>query len=79
LQSKIGFGTLGTTGSCLPDATGNTNGCVLSEAMIVKQAVAPFQTFVVVWENVKDPANRSMKDIERVRDIIQNTMTNYNP
>jgi carboxypeptidase C (cathepsin A)/GH25 family lysozyme M1 (1,4-beta-N-acetylmuramidase)/subtilisin family serine protease len=73
LQSKIGAGTLGHWGTCnLVGA--NTNGCILSEAMIVKQKTPPCREFVVVWQDVKDGTNDGSKQIARIRAIIQKTM-----
>jgi hypothetical protein len=80
LQTKIGVGQLGSSGSCNPDpVTHQTHGCVLSESMIVQQAAAPHRKFVVVWQNVKDPANSGFKEVARIRDIIQKTMDGYHP
>lgn len=79
-QSKIGVGTLGSSGNCIRNpTTGHTNGCVLAEAMIVQQASLPHRTFVVVWQNVKDAANHNFDEIERIRRLILKTMHNYHP
>jgi hypothetical protein len=76
LQSKIGIGYLGSTPAC----TGaTTKGCVYSESLVVQQTAAPHREFVVVWQNVQDPRNRSYKDIVRIRDIILKTMDDYKP
>jgi GH24 family phage-related lysozyme (muramidase) len=78
LQSKIGVGTLGNWGSCNRDpVTNHTNGCVLSESMIVQQAAAPQHKFAVVWQNVRDAGNDGFKQIARIRDLIQKTMDGY--
>jgi hypothetical protein len=79
IQSKIGFGTLGTTGRCKADAAGHTHGCVWSETIHVKQNIAPFREFAVVYQNLKDPANNHLSDVERIRDVIAKTMENYQP
>jgi GH24 family phage-related lysozyme (muramidase) len=74
LHTKIGVGTLGTTGNCNPDSAGHTKGCILSESLIGKQAANPFRRFVVVWQNVKDPANDGYEEIAQIRELIQKTM-----
>lgn len=75
LQSKIGFGTLGASGSCNPDpTTGLTSGCVLSEAMIIQEKDPPNRKYVVVYLDIQDPGNHNNKDLERIRDIIEITI-----
>ena len=77
LQSKIGVGTLGASGSCNPDKnTHLTSGCVLSEAMVIQEKNPPNRKFVVVYQNIKDPGNHGDKDLERIRDIINITIQN---
>ncbi len=79
LQSKIGLGTLGSSGSCYPDlVTGLTNGCVYSEAMVIQENAPPNRKYVVVYQDIRDPGNHNNKDLERVRDIIELTM-GYSP
>jgi hypothetical protein len=65
LQSKIGVGDLKPV---------NGGEKIFSEAMIVKQAGSPMREFVVVWQNVKAATKR---DLDRIRDIIQNTVDAY--
>jgi GH24 family phage-related lysozyme (muramidase) len=74
LHTKIGFGTLGSSGSCNADTAGHTKGCVLSEALIGKQVAAPFLRFAVVWQNAKDPANEDFEQVTRIRELIQKTI-----
>lgn len=71
LQSKIGFGTLGRDGNCNSTPT---RGCVQSEAMIIERVAAPKPKYVVVFQNVIDPANRNDKDLERIRELIERTI-----
>jgi hypothetical protein len=77
LQSKIGVGTLGTTGSCNANASGQTRGCVLSEAAIVQEAAAAGRQFVVVYQNVKDTTNDNNGQIARIRAIVEKTMAGF--
>jgi hypothetical protein len=65
--SKIGVGPL---------KAASGGGKVFSEAMLVQQSADPRRNFVVVWQNVKAPTD---SDLQRIRDIIQTTMDNYNP
>ncbi|MFG0319031.1 MAG: hypothetical protein ACF8XB_17295, partial [Planctomycetota bacterium JB042] len=84
LQSKIGVGTLKDLpgkpkSSCLTDAAGNTNRCVLSEISIVRQTASPRRKFVVCWQNVVDANNRGLADVRRVVDLVAGTMDRYAP
>ena len=77
LQSKIGFGQLGKTGSCLVDAGGHTSGCVQSEALIIQETKAPNRKYVVIYQNIQDPVNHANQDLWRVRDIIDLTIDKF--
>ena len=77
LQSKIGVGTLGASGSCNPDIAGHTNGCVWSEAMVIQETAPPNRKYVVVYQDILDPRNHNSKDFERVRDIIEITIDKF--
>jgi hypothetical protein len=68
VRSKIGFGTLGTTGDCNTE-----DNCVKSEAMIIERTTSK-RTFVVVWQNVLDPGKRGDNDYARIHAIIQATI-----
>jgi hypothetical protein len=66
LGTKIGFGTLGTTGNCNTE-----DNCVKSEALIIERNA---QKFVVVWQNVLDPGKRGDQDYARIHEIIERTI-----
>jgi len=47
---------------------------IFSEAMLVHETAGKQRNFIVVWQNVKTDL-----EIVRIRDIIQKTMSSYNP
>ena len=77
VQSKIGFGTLGRTGSCNADVSGHTHGCVMSEALVIKETAPPNRKYVVVYQDIQDPSNHGSQDLFRVRDIIDVTIDKF--
>jgi V8-like Glu-specific endopeptidase len=77
LQSKIGFGTLGRTGSCNADSSGHTRGCVLSEALVIQETAPPNRKYAVVYQDIQDPSNHGNQDLVRIRDIIDVTIDKF--
>jgi hypothetical protein len=66
--SKIGVGDLKRV---------NGGDKIFSEAMLVHETAGKHRNFVVVWQSVKLPTN--LDPLARIRDIIQETVSSYNP